>query len=374
MAKLARIYRKSMVRYQLGLLVFSLVYWNLVIRLAIFMRMLGARDHDVSQMLSKGMSFLVDEILLSSVVISLFATISWFSLNFVYPKLVRSFHVRKLAIGVILFDIFVFLAIGILLGIVHYSVDKRLSLAEAIGEMPDFIFNSTVLFFLIILLIGGFVYQLLNTLLHQIGYAPLGRIIMGYYQKPREEELIFMFLDLQSSTSFAEKLGHERYSYFIQDCFRCVSNSLLATRGRVYQFVGDEVVVTWSASKKECYKRAIDFFYLYEEALNERRAYYEHEYGLMPVFTASVNVGKVMAAMVGEVKHELAFHGDVLNTAARIQKQCKPYGKQILVTHAFADRLTKSTADYKTDYIDEVQFMGKNRLVKIYEVNKGVEA
>jgi adenylate cyclase len=370
MAILKRTYKRAMLRYQLGLLLYSLIYWNIVMRLAIFMRMLGARDHNVSDMLSKGMSFLVDEIALSSVVISLFATLSWITYNFVYPRLVRSLKVRKLAIGVVLFDTVVFFGIGLLLGIIHYSVDKNLSLSESIVKVPEFMFNSTVLFFLLILFVGGFVFVLINTLLHQIGYVPLGKIMMGYYRKPREENMIFMFLDLQSSTTSAEKLGHERYSYFIQDCFKFLSKSLLATKGRVYQFVGDEVVINWDAKKQKNFKNAVDFFCLYEDALNRRKEYFEEEYGLMPVFTASINAGKVMAAEVGEIKHELAFHGDVLNTAARIQKQCKPYKKQILVTNQFAKSLRINTSDYQINYVDEVKFRGKNRLVKLYEVSR----
>jgi adenylate cyclase len=357
-------------QYQMILLLLTLIYWNIVIRLAIFLRILGARDHNMSEMLSKGMSFLVDEIALSSLVISLFAALSWFILNFVYPRLVRSLKVRKLAIGVILFDSALFLSIGILLGIIHYSVDENLTLAQSIVQLPEFMFNATMLFFLIVLFVGGYVFQIISTLLHQIGFAPLWKIMMGYYQKPREENLIFMFLDLQSSTTFAEKLGHELYSYFIQDCFKCVSASLLATRGKVYQFVGDEVVVIWNAKKMKNFKSAVDFFYFYEEALNRRREYFEEKYGLMPVFTASLNVGKVMAAEVGEIKRELAFHGDVLNSAARIQKQCKPYRKQILVTRNFADKLTENTSHYQIKFVDEVKFHGKNRLEKLYEVNR----
>lgn len=370
MPKLERTYKGAMRRYQLQLLLFSLIYWNLVIRFAIFMRMLGARDDHMSDMLSKGMNFLVDEIVSSSVVISVFATLSWFTLNMVYPSLVRNFKMRKLAFGVVLLDIVIFMIISVLLGIVHYGVSQNLSIAESISHLPRFLFNSTILFFLIVLFIGGYVYQLLNTLLHQVGYAPLGKIMMGYYQKPREEELIFMFLDLQSSTAVAEKLGHKKYSYFIQDCFKCVSNSLLATRGRVYQFVGDEVVISWDAKKEKSYKGAVDFYYLYEKALNKRREYFEKEYGMIPVFTASLNVGKVMAAEVGEVKRELAFHGDVLNTAARIQKQCKRYRKRILVTREFAVRLIKNTKEYKIEYVDLVKFFGKKKSIKIYEVHK----
>lgn len=368
MPKLERTYRGALLRHKLLLLAFTLIYWNIVIRFALFMRMLGARDDHMREMLSKGMSFLIDEILWSSIVISVFAALTWVTLNLVYPRLVQNYKMRKLAFGVVLLDILIFLLISILLGIIHYSVSQNLSFIQSVAHLPNFLFNSTILFFLIVLFVGGYVYQLINTLLQQVGYVPLGKIMMGYYQKPREEELIFMFLDLQSSTSVAEKLGHEKYSYFIQDCFKCISNSLLATRGRVYQFVGDEVVVTWSTKRQTAYKCAVDFYFLYEKALNKRRDYYEQEYGIMPVFTASLNVGKVMAAEVGEIKRELAFHGDVLNTAARIQKQCKRYKKKILVTSKFAVNLIKITKEYNIEYVDLIKFFGKKKSIKIYEV------
>jgi adenylate cyclase len=370
MAKLQRTYKRSMWQYYLKLLLFSLVYWNIVIRLAIFVRVLGARDHDMGEMLSKSMRFLVDEVALSSAAISAFAILSWLTYNFAYPRLVRSLKMRRLAAGVVLFDTLVFISISLILGIIHYSVDANLSLYESVLKLPEFIFNSTILFFLIILFAGGYVFVLINTLFHQIGYGPLARIMMGYYQKPREEHRIFMFLDLQSSTTVAEKLGHKRYSYFIQDCFKCVSNSLLSTGGRVYQFVGDEVVITWNAQKQKSYKAAVDFFCLYEEALGKRRDYFEEEYGMMPVFTAAINVGKVMATEVGEIKRELAYHGDVLNTAARIQKQCKTYKKQILVTEKFAKDLQKVSSSYQINYVDKVKFHGKGNMVDLYEVRR----
>lgn len=128
------------------------------------------------------------------------------------------------------------------------------------------------------------------------------------------------------------------------------------------------MVITWEAKKDRNYKAVVDFFYLYEEALNKRKDYFEEEYGLMPVFTAAINVGKVMAAEVGEIKRELAYHGDVLNTAARIQKQCKTYKKQILVTNKFSESLQEHTSEYQTKYVDTVKFHGKDNMVKLYEV------
>jgi len=368
MKKITKAYKGSKLNYLLALLLFSVLYWNVVIRVAIFLRILGARNNDFREALSKGLEFIRDDILLSSVIISLFATFSWLIQNFIYPRLIRRFQIRRLMIGIVLFDVTFFIGLGVLLGIVHYSVDKELALLDSFSKLKGFLFNSTTLFFLIVLLIGSYVFQLIYTLVHQIGHGHFRKILIGYYQKPQEENKIFMFLDLQSSTLFAEKLGHERYSDFIQDCFRFLSNPLMETLGNIYQFVGDEVVITWNANKLKNFKRAVDFFYLYEEELNSRKKYFEKKYGLFPIFSASLNSGKVMAAEVGEIKRELAFHGDVLNTAARIQKQCKRYRKKILVTRNFGSSLIKAKTDYKIRYVDYVKFLGKNRQVKIYEV------
>jgi len=355
-------------KYELVILIFLLIYWNIVIRIAILLRILGVRNGDFREVLSKGMNFFVDEISLSSVVISFFAIFSWAIHQFIYPKLVQVLQIRRLAIVIILLETATFFLIGSILGIVHYSMDEDYILLESFSKLGNFLFNSTTLFFLIVMFIASYVYQLLYTTFHQIGFASLGRMMLGYYQKPREENLIFMFLDLQSSTKYAEILGHEKYSYFIKDCFRFLTNPILKSMGRVYQFVGDEAVVTWSAKKLKNFKHTVDFFYYYEEELNRKKDYFQKEYGLLPVFTASINSGKVMAAEVGEIKKELAFHGDVLNTAARIQKQCKTYRKKILVTSNFASQLLDAKTGYKLQYVDIVKFIGKNRTVKIYEV------
>ncbi len=355
-------------KYKLAFLLFSLIYWNIVIRIAILLRMLGVPTNDFREVFSKGMNFFLEEVTASSAIISVFALFTWGVFHFVYPALVHKFQTRRLAIIVILFDLAVFFIIGGLLGVVHYNIDKDYVLSESFSKLNTFLFNSTTLFFLIVIFLASYVYQLLYAMIHQVGHRPIGKIMMGYYQKPREENLIFMFLDLQSSSKIAEILGHERYSYFIQDCFRFLTNPIIMTLGRVYQFVGDEVVVTWNADKLKNYRRTVDFYYYYEKELKKRKKYFKKKYGIQPVFTASINAGKVMATEVGEIKREIAFHGDVLNTAARIQKQCKTYGKNMLVTDNFASQLVAAKTNYKVQYIDKVKFVGKDRIAKLYEV------
>lgn len=69
--------------------------------------------------------------------------------------------------------------------------------------------------------------------------------LLGRYFRPRREDRVFMFLDLRGSTAIAERLGEERYFRLLQDVFRDVTPAILAARGQIYQYVGDEIVVSW---------------------------------------------------------------------------------------------------------------------------------
>jgi len=66
---------------------------------------------------------------------------------------------------------------------------------------------------------------------------------MSKYLKPKDEKRIFMFLDLKSSTTIAEEIGHRRYFEFISDFIADVTTPILNNHGEIYQYVGDEIVI-----------------------------------------------------------------------------------------------------------------------------------
>ena len=76
-----------------------------------------------------------------------------------------------------------------------------------------------------------------------------------------------------------------------------------------------------------------------------------------------------MVAEVGVVKKELAFHGDVINTSARIQSECNNYGVSILVSEQLIGDLHK-TNDYTQKSLGSVLLKGKNEKVNIYTLLK----
>ncbi len=76
-----------------------------------------------------------------------------------------------------------------------------------------------------------------------------------------------MFMDLKSSTSIAEKLGHIKYSSFIRDSFMDINYQLGAFNARVYQYVGDEIVLIWSFKENFKDLQCLDFFFCLRTAL-----------------------------------------------------------------------------------------------------------
>ena len=80
-------------------------------------------------------------------------------------------------------------------------------------------------------------------------------------------------------------------------------------------------------------------YFKMRRAIQDRAEYYTAQYGFVPEFKAGLHIGPVVATEVGEIKSEIVFHGDVMNTAARIQALCNSEGVGLLLSGDLADRL-----------------------------------
>ena len=212
-------------------------------------------------------------------------------------------------------------------------------------------------------LFGLFVMQVSK----KFGQGVLLDFLLGRYHRPRVEHRIFMFLDLKSSTAYAERLGHIKYSQLIQDCFFDLTDVVAQHRAVIYQYVGDEVILTWDIGSGVQGGNCLQIFYAYDETLRRRGAHYKATYGLVPKFKAGVNAGSVTVAEVGEIKKELAYHGDVLNTASRIQGKCNELGKHLLISEAMKNKFD-SLPGYEFELMGNVALKGKKETVRIYDV------
>ena len=203
---------------------------------------------------------------------------------------------------------------------------------------------------------------------NMLGPGVLLPLVLGRFRLPRLEERILLFMDLKDSTTYAERLDTLKYSQMIQDCFSDVNKVFPKYIAEIYQYVGDEVVLSWNPSDGLRNMNCIKFFFVFQNQLNSRKKYYENNYGFVPEFKAGANIGMVTVAEVGDIKREIAYHGDTINTASRIQGVCNSYGKSFIISEALKNKFEWDD-NLKLDYLDSINLKGKENKVKIYSVS-----
>jgi len=233
----------------------------------------------------------------------------------------------------------------------------------------DFIKSpSTLIYYLYVLLVNlslSFLWEITRLL----GSGNFFKLVTGKFYEPKEEYRIFMFVDLKSSTTIAEKLGHLAYSSFIKDCFYDLA-VVQHYNAQIYQYVGDEAVLTWERYKMKYVTQCIDAFWAFDDELLKRSAYYKATYGIIPEFKAGMSIGMVTVVEIGDIKKEIAYHGNTLNTASRIEAVCNFYNEKLLISKKMYDELIKEKSSYMYTKIAETQLRGKQGITEIYSVRR----
>lgn len=198
------------------------------------------------------------------------------------------------------------------------------------------------------------------------------KFMYGKYHSPKEETRIFMFLDIKSSTSIAEVLGSLKYFDLINDFFYDATDAIIESRGEIYQYVGDEVVITWTLKNGIENSNCLNCFFDIYDAIRKNSGKYEEKYGLVPSFKAGVHYGIVTVGEIGVVKREIIFTGDVLNTTSRIQELCNKYNQKLLVSKDVLD-LLEPESSLTADEIGQMNLRGRAAPVVLYSVKRKAE-
>ncbi len=139
--------------------------------------------------------------------------------------------------------------------------------------------------------IASFLFHFFKQMNKKFGPGVLLEYLTGKYFNPKEEERIFMFLDLKSSTSIAEKLDHVLYSKLIQDCFAELTEPVITNKGQIYQYVGDEAVISWQKEDGLSNENCLHMFYDFMDKLESKKEYFLDRYNVFPEFKAGMALG-----------------------------------------------------------------------------------
>jgi adenylate cyclase len=203
-----------------------------------------------------------------------------------------------------------------------------------------------------------------------LGKGVLLSYVTGKYHKPKVEERFFMFLDLESSTTIAETIGPVKYHRFMNSYFYDINDPIVETKGEIYQYVGDEVVISWTKQNGIKNLNCLSCYFKIKNRLEELQDKYVQEFGLVPGFKGGVHFGEVVIGEVGDLRKEIVFHGDVMNTASRIQGQAKALNKQLLVSED-AMKFLSALNGYKSENLGRFKLKGKELETEIYSVVRG---
>ena len=106
---------------------------------------------------------------------------------------------------------------------------------------------------------------------------------------------------------------------------------------------------------------------MFQESLLRNSGKYYKNFGVKPEFKAGLHFGKVISAQIGDLKREIVYNGDVLNTTARIQNECNKYQRDCLVSGTLMNRL-KQINGFQWERIDAVILRGKETEVELFSV------
>lgn len=270
-----------------------------------------------------------------------------------------------------LISIFIFSSVAVL---TTYSINlgKPIFHIEVIDSFLRYLSSPGLImmfvFWGIAVISGLFILQIND----KFGQGVLLNFLFGKYHSPKEEIQIFMFMDLKSSTSYAEEYGHIKYSMLIQDCFYDLTDIVYNRCAKVYQYVGDEVILSWDLDKGIKNNNCLETFFDFNKAITKKQDYYIGKYGIIPEFKAGLHYGEVIITEIGGAKKEIAYHGDTVNTAARIQSICNEHKKKLIVSADLLSILHDKDLDIKY-YIEPegiTHLKGKKYATGIFSVDK----
>jgi len=235
---------------------------------------------------------------------------------------------------------------------------------QKLGRFLISISFLTTLFHLSVRLMVCLIYSAIS---ENLGHQVLLNFFSGKYHQPKIEKRIFMFLDMKSSTTIAEALGHVTYFKFLQSYYDGFSNAIIQNRGEVYQYIGDEIVITWPLENGIKNNHCIRCFFDMKKDLLALENSFKKKFQVVPDFKAALHFGEVTTGEIGALKKDIFFTGDVLNTTARILGLSATLQEDLLISGPLKEKLQDSNT-FKIKALGIQKLKGKTKSIPVFVI------
>jgi adenylate cyclase len=203
----------------------------------------------------------------------------------------------------------------------------------------------------------------------KLGHGVLMNFMTGQFYNPIYKQRIILFMRIIHSSEIIEKIGRLKFHQLIKEVMRDISGPILRNSGMIYEYVEDEVVITWTESNGIENGHCIRTFFEAREALHVLKEKYFRKYSFVPVLKAALHCGKVVRGEIGDIKCEVVLTGDVMNTTARIMTICGESDQNILISRTLVERLEIPKIFYSEPF-EEAKIRGKEKPVELHSIKE----
>lgn len=244
------------------------------------------------------------------------------------------------------------------------NLGERLIRGQPSDPLPHFLPLSVVFSF-----VFTFIFIFVLHVSRLVGGRTLRDLVLGRYHGPRAEDRFFLFVDVVGSTGSAQRIGPLGMHRFLNRVFSLAADPVADHHGEIYQYVGDEMVVTWTVRHGRIGARPIACFFAIDHALSTASGMFDRDFGVVPAIRGALHAGAVVTGEVGESKRDIVFHGDVMNTASRLEQAARDLGHQLLVS-GDARRLLGSGDAYRFSDLGPQTLRGRTGSVEVFAVTR----
>jgi len=194
-------------------------------------------------------------------------------------------------------------------------------------------------------------------------------LIAGRYHRPREEDRIFLFIDLRGSTTLAEQLGNIRYHALLRRFIADITPPVIRNGGDIHRYVGDQIILSWRSSRGIRNAACVRAYFGMLDEIERAREHYRREFGIVPSFWAGLHRGPVVAGEIGTAKHEIVYLGDTMNVSARIEQSCRTHERPCLASADLIESLTLPD-DVAAESLGEIDLRGVGAPVSLFALSR----
>jgi len=189
-------------------------------------------------------------------------------------------------------------------------------------------FGYSIVYAFMIIVLFNFTRQMVK----KLGQGVFINFITGRYVTPVIENTIIMFINIQDTDKIIKKLGRLRFHSFLKEFVADITESIISYKGKIYEYVDDQIVVIWDPKEGIHDANSIRAFFEAKDLLKEQKEKYISNFSIFPKMNVALHQGNLVHGELGYIKSYIVYSGDVMNTTSRILEECNRQNKEILVS------------------------------------------